>query len=475
MSEPTETGRAPVERIPADADPARDMPRFRARRSDPPPAEPAPPPKRPEWSARKPVMLGLLGLLLLFGGFGLWAWTAKIAGAVVASGQVEVEQRRQVVQHPDGGVVSEILIHDGESVTTGQPLIRLDGTLLNTELAIVEGQYFEILARRGRLEAERSDKNELAFPDELVEFAAKRTDIKAMMDGQISLFTARLDTLKQSLGQLDKQAEQVEAQIEGVQAQSRALTQQRGFIAQELRDQRSLLEKGLAQAPRVLALEREAARLDGQIGEVTAMRARAQTQLAEIELNKLERTATRREEAETELRDLGYRELELAERRRALTEQVSRLEIRAPVSGVVQELQVTTPRSVIRPADPILYIIPQDRPLVVGAKVATINVDEIHPGQEVVLRFASFSSRTTPEIDGILTRVSPDTLVDQATHIPYYRAEVSIPPEQIAKLKGLELVPGMPVEVYIQTGERSPLAYLLKPLTDYFARAFRED
>lgn len=475
MSERAETGRAPVEKIPVDGDAGRDMPRFRARRTDPPPTEPPPPPKRPELSARKPIILGLLGLLLLFGGFGLWAWTAKIAGAVVASGQVEVEQRRQVVQHPDGGVVSEILTKDGESVTTGQPLIRLDGTLLNTELAIVEGQYFEILARRGRLEAERADLSDLTFPEELVEFATKRPDVKSMMDGQMSLFTARLDTLKQSLGQLDKQAEQVESQIEGVQAQTLALNQQRTFIEQELRDQRSLLEKGLAQAPRVLALEREAARLDGQIGEVTAMRARAQTQLAEIELNKLERSATRREEAETELRDLGYRELELAERRRALTEQVSRLEIRAPVSGVVQELQVTTPRSVIRPADPILYIIPQDRPLVVGAKVATINVDEIHPGQEVVLRFASFSSRTTPEIDGILTRVSPDTLIDQATHIPYYRAEVSIPPEQIAKLKGLELVPGMPVEVYIQTGERSPLAYLLKPLTDYFTRAFRED
>jgi HlyD family secretion protein len=224
-------------------------------------------------------------------------------------------------------------------------------------------------------------------------------------------------------------------------------------------------------APRVLALEREGARLDGLLGETTASEAQAETQLSQIDLSRLEKSATYREQAETELRDLGYRELELAERRRALTEQIARLEIRAPVSGIVQELQVTTPRSVIRPADPIMFIIPQDRPLVVAARIATINIDEVHPGQQVVLRFSSFSSRTTPEIDGILTRVSADALVDQTAHVSYYRAEVTIPPDQIAKLA---LVPGMPVEVYVQTGERSPFAYLVKPLSDYFIRAFRE-
>lgn len=479
MTKLPETARAPVEKINVSQtnSTTSEQPRFRARHAaDAPPSPPAPPPApRKEWSARGPVILGLVGILMLFGGFGVWSWTARISGAVVASGQVEVEQRRQVVQHLDGGVVDEILIHDGEKVAAGQPLLRLDGSLLNTELAIVEGQYFEILARRGRLEAERADLKDITFPAELIEIAEKRPDIKAMMDGQISLFEARLDTLTQSVGQLDKQFDQVQAQIGGVDAQITALQQQRDFIAQELRDQRSLLDKGLAQAPRVLALEREAARLDGQLGEMSAMRARAETQQSEIGLSKLERTATRREEAETELRELGYRELELAERRRSLIEQISRLEIRAPAAGIVQELLVTTPRSVIRAAEPVMYIIPQDRPLVVAAKVATINIDEIHPGQEVVLRFASFSSRTTPEIDGLLSRVSADTLVDQATQVPYYRAEVTIPPEQLEKLKGLDLIPGMPVEVYIQTGERSPLAYLVKPLSDYFIRAFRED
>ena len=309
----------------------------------------------------------------------------------------------------------------------------------------------------------------------MIEAAANNPQYDAMMQGQLSLFAARRNTLEQSLGQLAKQSEQIESQIGGIDAQASALRQQRDFIGQELRDQRALLEKGLAQAPRVLALEREAARLDGQLGEVIATRARAVTQLAEIDLSRLEKTATQREAAETELRDQGYRELELAERRRSLSEQITRLEIRAPVSGVVQELQVTTPRSVIRAADPILYLIPQDRPLVVAARIATINIDEVHPGQEVVLRFSSFSSRTTPEIDGLLSRVSADTLIDQATQVPYYRAEVTIPTTELEKLKGLDLVPGMPVEVYIQTGERSPIAYLIKPLSDYFTRAFREN
>ena len=419
MTDPQGTARAPVEKHRPDPDAP-----LRAVSAGLPGIPPLP---RPEWSARGGIILGLLAILVLVGGFGLWSVTARISGAVVASGQVEVEQRRQIVQHPDGGVVSEILTHDGESVTAGQVVIRLDGALLGTELAIVEGQYFEILARRGRHEAERADKTEITFPEELVRTATSRPELTALMQGQSSLFRARLDTLAQSLGQLAKQAEQVRSQIGGIEAQTAALQQQREFIAQELRDQRTLLAKGLAQAPRVLALEREAARLDGLLGEATASRAQAETQLAEIDLSRLEKSAAYREQAETELRDLGYRELELAERRRSLTEQIARLEIRAPVAGVVQELQVTTPRSVIRAADPILYIIPQDRPLVVAARIATINVDEVHPGQQVVLRFSSFSSRTTPEIDGVLSRISPDTLIDQATQIPYYRAEVTIP------------------------------------------------
>lgn len=428
----------------------------------------------PRWSATGPILTGFIALLVLLGGVGLWSISARIAGAVVANGQVEVEQRRQIVQHPDGGVVQDIMVRDGQSVTAGDQLIILDAATLETELAIVESQYFEILARRGRLEAERTGLDHPRFPAELLEQARKDPAVADLMVGQQDLLAARSDTLAQSLGQMAKQTEQINAQIQGIDAQVLALGKQRGFIQQELDSQRSLLDKGLAQAGRVLSLEREAARLDGQMGEVIALRAQSVTRLAEIDLLALEKTAGRREAAETELRDLGYRELELFERRKGLHEQISRAVIRAPVSGVVQELQITTPRSVIRPAEPILYIIPQDRPLIISARIDTLHIKDVHPGQQVVLRFPAFSARTMPEIHGLLHRVSPDALHDDTTRLPYYRGEVGIPPAELTKLGNESLVPGMPVEVYIQTGDRSPLAYLMKPLTDYFTRAFRE-
>ena len=426
------------------------------------------------WSVRGPVTAGILSVVVLVGGFLAWASLTRISGAVVASGQVEVEQQRQVVQHPDGGVVARIAVADGDRVAAGDLLIALDGNLLQTELAIVEGQYFEVLARRGRLEAERADAPAVTFPEDLTRAAADAPDLAALIAGQESLFETRLDTLRQSLDQLAKQSEQIDSEVDGVDAQIAALGTQRELIGRELTDQQSLLDRGLAQASRVLGLEREAARMDGELGALQASRASAAIRQTEIEIQRLALAAERREVAETELRDLGYRELELAERRRSLIEQVDRLDIRAPASGIVYNLQVTTPRSVVRAAEPILYIVPQDRPLVIGARLATINVDEVQVGQPVVLRFSAFSSRTTPEIDGRVERISADALVDEATKASFYRAEVSIPPDQIAKLGALSLVPGMPVEVYIQTGERSPLAYLVKPLADYFNRAFRE-
>ena len=365
-------------------------------------------------------------------------------------------------------------MREGQPVRAGDLLIRLDGTLLRTELAIVEGQYFEILARRGRLEAERADRPAITFPEELLQLAPTRPDVAALIEGQTRLFESRLDTLRQSTDQLDQQAQQVRNQIEGIDAQMIALKTQRDLIQEELTDQQTLLDRGLAQASRVLGLEREAARLDGQLGETQAMRAQGETRVTEIDITKLKEAAERRETAETELRDLGYRELELAERRRSLTEQISRLDIRAPVSGIVHQLQVTTPRAVIRAADPVLFLVPQDRPLVIAARVSPLNIDEVSVGQDVTLRFSAFSSRTTPEIHGTLARVSADAVTDEATQMQYYRAEVTIPPAERARLGDLSLIPGMPVEVYVQTGERSPLAYLMKPLTDYFVRAFRE-
>ncbi len=425
-------------------------------------------------SARGPVLLGLLALALLVGGFGLWSVTTSIAGAVVAGGQVEVDQNRQVVQHPDGGVVTQILVKDGDHVAAGAPLVRLDGTLLESELAIVEGQFFEILARRGRLEAERDDATRITFPEELVRSGGGDPGIAALMTGQERLFAAKAETEANEIDQLQRRRAQIANQIDGIAAQRAAADSQLSLIGKELADLTTLLDRGLTQAGRVLALEREKARLEGVAGELDATRAEAEGKVTEIDIEILKRGSTRREDANAQLRDLGYRELELAERRRALREQVDRLEIRAPVAGIVHALQVTTPRAVIRPAEPVLYIVPQDRPLVIAARVSPIHVDEVRVGQEVALRFTALDSRTTPELFGQVSRISADALTDETSKAAYYRTEVVLEPGELAKLEGHAIIPGMPVEVFIRTGERTPLAYLVKPLAEYFNRAFRE-
>lgn len=432
------------------------------------------PPQPPNWSARRHLWLGFLVLAVLFGGFGLWSVTTRISGAVVASGVIEVDQHRQVVQHPDGGVVESIAVQDGDLVKSGDLLIKLDGTLLQSELTIVEGQLYEIQTRRARLTAERDDASAITFPPELVELAQTRPDLADQIEGQNRLFAARAETMAKQVQQLGERRAQTMARISGVEAQAKALESQLDLILAELRDQQSLFDKGLAQASRVLALQREDARLRGQMGELAATKAQAQESISEIELEVLRLGAARREEANTQLRDLGSQEIELAERRRGLIERIARLEIRAPVSGVVLGLQVTTPRSVLRPADPVLYLIPQDRPLVIASQVSPLNIDEVFAGQEARVHFASFSSRTTPELMGHVAVVSADALQDQRSQASFYRAEIVLDPGELDKLKGLTLLPGMPVETFIKTGDRTPLAYLLQPFADYFNKAFRE-
>jgi HlyD family secretion protein len=415
------------------------------------------------------------GLALLIFGFGGWASFSEISGAVIAPGQIEVDQNRQVVQHPDGGVVAEILAQEGDTVRQGQLLIQLDATRLGSELAIVEGQLFELMARRGRLEAERDDRPEPVYDALLLDSAASNGDAAVLMAGQSQLLAARRASTAQEVAQLAKRRSQIDTQITGISAQSQALGQQLQLIEEELTDQQTLLDRGLAQAGRVLALRREQARLSGQLGELTAQRALAQERATEIDLEVIKLRTQQREEAITRLRDLQFRELELAEQRRALLERRDRLAIRAPVSGIIYGLQVTTPRSVIRAAEPVMFIIPQDRPLVIAARVDPIHIDKITLGQPVNLRFSALDQRTTPELTGEVAKVSPDAFVDQARGLSYYRAEITLPEAEQAKLPNtIRLLPGMPVEAFIRTGDRTPLAYLTKPLTDYFSKAFRD-
>lgn len=427
-----------------------------------------------KWPVTRPMMLGMVTTLVLIGGTVGWGLMTTITGAVVTSGALEVDLHRQVVQHADGGTVQEILVTEGATVKAGDILMTLDGTLLQSELTIVETQFYEILARRGRLEAERDDSRTIVFPPELIEVSARRPEVSELMVGQQRLFEARAETLTKQMEQLGKRKSQTMSLIEGIDAQRAALTTQVALIAEELASQQELLAKGLAQVSRVLALQREEARLAGQVGELTASRAQAEGRITETEIEMLRMSAARREEAGTQLRDIGYRELELAERRRALVERVSRLEMRAPVSGIVLNLRVTTPRAVIRPADAVMFIIPQDRPLVIATRVPTVHIDQVVAGQEAKVIFSAFSQRTTPEVYGVVTKVSADVLTDEATQMPYYRAEIELKPGELAKLGSVILIPGMPVEAFIRTDERTPVQFLTKPFTDYFNRAFRE-
>jgi membrane fusion protein, type I secretion system len=444
-----------------------------ADRSDPRPGEAQ---VLKAWTARGPVILGILALIVLVGGFGTWSVVSNIAGAIVANGAIEVEQNRQVVQHPDGGVVEEILVREGDVVEAGQVLVRLDSERLNSELTIIESQLFELMARRGRLEAERDGSEAIAFSDEINAIAATNPEVAEMLEGNRKLFAQRRDNLAASVEQLGKRNGQIESQIVGLDAQLAALEEQVAFIDEELVNQVALFERGLTQQSQVLALEREKSRLAGSAGEIIAARAQAEGRITEIDIEIIRVQAERREEAITQLSQQEGRELELAERRRAILEQLNRLDIRAPRSGAVHALQIYGERSVIQPAQPVLYIVAQDQPLIIGVQIETIHIDQVHIGQEVTLRFAAFDTRRTPEILGRVISVSPDALHDERTGVSYYRARVELVEGEIEKLPaGSVLIPGMPVQAYLQTGDHSPISYLLKPLADYFNTAFREN
>ena len=429
---------------------------------------------RPQWRATLPLLVGFTALVLLVGGLGYWSVRTQIAGAIIASGMIVVESNRQVIQHAEGGVVGEILAKDGDVVEAGQLVIRLDDTLLGSERAVIDSQLIEIRARRARLEAERDEADSITFPTELVQASADQLQARQQIEGQSNLFEARRQSLEKELGQINERILQTENQIEGTEAQLNALAIQEELITSELADQETLFERGLVQIQRVSSLRREAARLAGELGKLTSEVAQLRGQIAALEIEKLKLDTSRREQAIVTLRDLQYREIELVQQRLSLAERLSRLEVRAPVSGIVYGSTVFALKSVVQPAEPLLYIIPQDQPLVVSARVDAIHVDQIYVGQEASLRFTAFNQRLTPEIFGHVSAVSADVFQDEVTGINYYRVELLPRAEELLKLEDQVLLPGMPVETYLKTDERTPLSYLTKPMTDYFGRALRE-
>ncbi|WP_439618730.1 HlyD family type I secretion periplasmic adaptor subunit [Shinella sp.] len=431
-------------------------------------------PRDRKWASSGYAIAGYATVFVLLGGMGAWAALTRINGAVVASGIIEVASNRQIVQHLTGGVVGEIRVKEGDTVKAGDVLMRLDDTFDRSELAVIEGQLFSLLGTAARLQAEQDEKTEITFDPELLKVAASDPDVAEIVAGQKRLMEARAETRGKQAGQLQEKKAQIGKQNEGLESRIKALQTQQGLIGKELDAQNKLLAQSLTNASRVLALQREEAEILGTISQARANIAENTGRVAEIEIAILNIHSTVREEATTTLREIEAKVAELRENRNAKLETLSRMDITAPMSGIVLGMQVHALRSVIRPADPLLYIIPQEHDLVISTQISPTQIDQVHVGQMAHIRFAAFDHRSTPEIFGHVTKVAADVLADQRTGATYYKAEIKPDVGEMLKLGDKHVMPGMPVETFIQTTERSPLEYLVKPLADYFAKAFRE-
>ncbi len=428
-----------------------------------------------KWSARVPLAVGFATIILVLGGIGSWSLGTQIAGAIIASGTVKVESDRQIVQHPDGGVVGSIEARDGDAVRSGDILVRFDDTFLKSELAVIDQQLMEIYARKVRLEGERDGSTDLAFAGKSEFAKLDQAWVQSQIEGQVNLFRARADSLAKEQAQLAEQRLQIESQIRGIDSQKSAMTRQFELNSGELADQQTLRERGLVPVARMLELQREEARLEGEIGRLAAESAEARAKISGISIEILKLSDRRREDAITRLRDLRYSEIELVERQISLHERLDRMVVRAPVDGIIYGSTIFALKSVVRPADPMMYVVPGDQPLQVSARIDPIHVDQVFPGQAASLRFPTFDQRTTPEIAGRVLRLSADTVVDEVTGATFYEAIVVPAEGALDGLSHLTLLPGMPVEAFLKTRERTPMSYLVQPLANYFNRAFREE
>ncbi|MEX3016813.1 HlyD family type I secretion periplasmic adaptor subunit [Gymnodinialimonas hymeniacidonis] len=426
------------------------------------------------WSVGGPLRLGLVSLLVLVGGFGTWGVTTTLSGAVVASGQVEVDRNRQAIQHPDGGLVAELLVDEGDRVDAAQVLVRLDPSELETELAVVQANLAEVQARRARLEAERDGREELSFGPELRALAETDPEIADLVAGQQYLFAARAETAEQALEQLRGRITQISAQVQALQAQQEALVGQVALVEEELERRQALLDSGSGTREPVVRLRQELVQLQGSAGEVVAGQAEAAERIIETELEILQLQTERREQAIALLRETRVAEQELTERANSLATRIARMELRAPVPGHIHGLTIFGSGSVLRPADPFAYLVPEGRPLVISARVPAIDVDQVYTGQDVTLVFPAFNQNELSEITGLVSQVSADAFVDDVSGSSFYRAEITLPEDQAALLGGRVLVPGMPVDAFIRTEDRTPMSYLLEPFMAYFGRALRE-
>jgi len=424
-------------------------------------------------SMRRHLVAAIVVVLVLVVGVGGWAATAVIAGAVVASGSVVVDSNVKKVQHPTGGIVGELRVRDGDRVHAGDVVVRLDETVTRANLAIVTKGLGEMMARKARLESERDGLDTITFPAQLVA-EADDPDRAAAMDSERKLFNLRKAARSGQKAQLRERVAQLGEEITGLAAQQNSKAKEIALIERELAGVRELWKQNLVQLTRLTALEREAARLDGERGQLVAAAAQAKGKIAETTLQILQIDQDIASDVAKELREVDGKIGELVERKVAAEDQLKRTDIRAPQDGTVFELAVHTVGGVITAGDPIMLIVPEADNLSVEVKVNPQDIDQLQLNQKAILRFSAFNIRTTPEIEGVVTRISADTSTDQRTGQSYYTVRIAMPADQIERLGEVKLLPGMPVEAFMQTRDRTMLSYLIKPLHDQFLRAFRE-
>lgn len=426
-------------------------------------------------SLRRQVLIGVSISAFLVVGLGGWAATAELSGAVIAPGNVVVETNLKKIQHPTGGVVAEIHVRDGMRVKAGDILIRLDETVTRANLAVVTKSLDELEGRRTRLEAERDGTERLDFTATFNVRAAIDPDVAKIVSGENRLFVARRDARRGQTAQLRERVAQLAQEVVGLDAQRIALSDQILLIGKELKGVEELYAKNLVTISRVAALQREAARLEGERGRVVASIAQAKGKSTETELQIIQLEQDSITEALKELRDLEAKLGELVERKVAGEDQLKRVAITSPRDGIVHQLAVHTVGGVIAQGEPLMYVVPEADHLTVEVRVMPQDIDQLTVGQAAFVRLTAFNQRTTPEFDGTVTRVSADLTRITETGESFYVARIDLAEGELMRRHRFALVPGMPAEAHIRTEERTMLSYLAKPLSDQIARAMREE
>lgn len=425
-------------------------------------------------SLRKHALAGFFVVFGLLGGLGAWSAMANISGAVIAPGIVAVESSTRKVQHPEGGVVAELLVRDGDRVKAGDILIRLDDTVAKANLQIVNKVLDEYLATEARLVAEREGARDIAFPKDLIARGEDNADTRASILGQKALFENRRIARDSAKTQLAEQVIQLESGIAGMNAQRKARDQELQYIDQELKGVRDLFTRNLVPITRVNALERDRTRIEGDRGKLTADIAAANGSIAEKRIQILRIDDDLRSEVSRELADTRSKINENVERRTAAMDRLKKIDIRATASGQIHQLAVHTVGGVIGNGETLMLIVPENDKLIIETQVEPQDIEHITVGQMAHVRFSAFSDRNMKESTGEVIVVSPDMIEDQATRRRYYRVRLTVDPPVNGQGKTMTLVPGMPVEAHLLKGDRTVLAYLVKPMKDQLQRVFRE-